>query len=129
MWGCISYMHVRPLQCGAELQVGSRWGRPGPGLALPHCWSAARAPKCPTWPCQLCYKRYIFVRVKIENIFYLTGCRLDLHISNIYTDGRGTSIWTLAMSSACIRGSPKSKFPTAYQTKCIHLLSSLSQSK
>lgn len=60
--------------------------------------------------------------------FYLTIiCRLDLHISNICTYGRGTSICTLALSSAYIRGRPKSKSFIAYKTKCIHLLSSLSQ--
>ena len=64
-------------------------------------------PKCPTQTCRFYFYKSTFISI---NIFYLTACGSGLHILNIYTYRMGTSICTLTLSSANIRGRPKLKF-------------------
>lgn len=129
MWaGLLIYVCEAACSAGQSWEWEREWGMP---------WARAGSPiplafQLEFWSVQPGLAdfiiEYVFVKVKKNTTFYLTIiCRLDLHMSNIYTYGRGTSICTLALSSAYIRGRPKSKSFIASKTKCIHLLSPLSQ--
>ena len=90
-------------QCGAEMGVGSKWWRPWARLALLSCRvSSSVFPRV-----QPRLADFIFTKVLLSsiNIFYLTACGLGLHILNIYTYRMWTTICTLTLSPANIRGS------------------------